>query len=306
MDDEGSVTSLVSSRSGGSSSKAGKKLRRRQRLEGKTPWGETGEALRAGMSWTYSELHQTSSSPAPGRRRRPKVRKLTPAPQPIKARLAEKGQFPKLNLDEAPNSKALATKGISPKQLANAVNDSFTKASSKPKFMRQHGQGNEAHTPSPPPSPTLAGIEDELSRMEDTALALQNPSQVPSLLRRFGQASESPELTDSEEEYTDSEESESSSGDSDSTESSDSSDRKRLRLPTPATVASLRAGLARGGLLGPRAIGGRSGSPRKALAGQFVRLRRRTIRLPTIPEEPDKEAKALEAESMVREDGTLS
>ena len=306
-DDEGSVTSLVSSRSGGSSAKvSAKKLRRRQLLENKTPWVETGEALRAGMNWTYSELHQSSSSPTPGRRRRPRVRRLTPAPQPIKARLAEKGHVPKLNLDETPYSKALTAKGISkgtaPEQLSNAVKDSLSKGSSQPKFMRQHGRHDEAHTPSPPPSPTLAGIEDELSRMEDTALALKNPLQVPpSLLKQLGQPSESPEeLTESEEDYTDSEEEESSSDDSDSTASSGSSDQKRLRHPTPPNVASLRAGLARGGLLGPRAISGRMGSPRKALAGQFSRLRRRIVQLPTIPEEPEKEAKALEEQNMVR------
>lgn len=300
-DDEGSVTSLMSSQSGDSSAKASaKKLRRRQQLENKTPWVETGEALRAGMTWTYSELHQSGSSPTPARRRRPRVRKLTPAPPPIKARLAQKGHVPKLNLDETPHSKS--AKSNSADQLSNAVKDSLSKGSSQPKFMRQHGHRDEVNTPSPPPSPTLAGIEDELSKMEDTALALQNPSQVPAvLLKRLEQPSASPEeLTDSEEDYSDSEEEEeSSSGDSDSTASSGSSDRKHLRHPTKPNVASLRAGLARGGLLGPRAISGRSGSPRKALAGQFSRLRRRIIRLPTIPEEREKEAKALEEENMV-------
>ena len=300
-DDEGSVTSLISSQSGDSSAKvSAKKLRRRQQLENKTPWVETGEALRAGMNWTYSELHQSGSSPTPARRRRPRARRLTPAPPPIKARLAQKGHVPKLNLDETPHSKS--TKSNSAEQLSNAVKDSLSKGSSQPKFMRQHGQRDEVNTPSPPPSPTLAGIEDELSKMEDTALALQNPSQVPTvLLKRLEQPNVSPEeLTESEEDYSDSEEEEeSSSGDSDSTTSSGSSDRKHLRHPTQPNVASLRAGLARGGLLGPRAISGRSGSPRKALAGQFSRLRRRIIRLPTIPEEREKEAKALEEENMV-------
>lgn len=300
-DDEGSVTSLISSQSGDSSSKvSAKKLRRRQLLENKTTWVETGEALRAGMNWTYSELHQSGSSPTPGRRRRPRVRKLTPAPQPIKARLAQKGHVPKLNLDETPHSKA--AKPTSPEKLSNAVVESLSKGSPQPKFMRQQGQNDEACTPSPPPSPTLAGIEDELLKMEGKALALQKPSQVPTvLLKRLGQQDESPEeLTESEEDYTDSEEEESSSGDSDSTASSGSSDRKHLKHPMP-NVASLRAGLARGGLLGPRAISGRSGSPRKALAGQFSRLRRRIIQLPTIPEEREKEAKALEEENMVSE-----
>ena len=263
-------------------------------------WVETGEALRAGMNWTYSELHQSGSSPTPARRQRPRVRKLTPAPQPIKARLAQHGHVPKLNLDETPYSKS--AKSNSTEQLSNAVKDSFSKGSCQPKFMRQHGKRDEANTPSPPPSPILAGIEDELSKMEVTALALQNPSQVPTvLLKWLEQPNASPEeLTDSKEDYSDSEEEEeSSSGDSDSTASSGSSDRKHLRHPAQPNVASLRAGLARGGLLGPRSISGRSGSPRKALAGQFSRLRRRIMRLPTIPEEREKEAKALEEENMV-------
>ena len=139
-------------------------------------WVETREALRAGMNWTYSELHQSGSSPTPARRRRHRVQKLTPAPPPIKARLAQKGHVPKLNLDETPHSKF--AKSNSAEQLSNAVKDSLSKGSSQPKFMRQHGQRDEVNTPSPPPSPTLAGIEDELSKMEDTALALQNPLQV--------------------------------------------------------------------------------------------------------------------------------
>ena len=289
MESEGSSTSLISSRSG-NSSRSGKKPKRRQYVEG-GKWIESGEAVRAGMKWTYSDL---SDSPS-GKRRRPRVRKLTPAPQPIRSRLAEQNvTIPKLNLDDTGKPSKSGTKqsnkGVSPKALSSAL----TASSKQPKYTRQNSQDDS----SPPPSPTLADIEDELSKMENTTLALQRPPMalgrvlIPKQTSEYDE--EEDELSDmSNEEETESEETEeeSSGEDSGSTASSDSSKQQHLKMRhPPGPVVGLKAGLIRGGLLGSRPGGGVGGSPRKMLSGGYSRLqRRRVIRLSTIYEDPVEE-----------------
>ena len=290
LESEGSSTSLISSRSG-NSSKSGKKPKRRQYVEG-GKWIESGEAVRAGMKWTYSDL---SDSPS-GKRRRPRVRKLTPAPQPIRSRLAEQNvTIPKLNLDDVGKPSKSGTKqsnkGVSPKALSSAL----TASSKQPKYTRQSSQDDS----SPPPSPTLADIEDELSKMENTTLALQRPPMalgrvlIPKQTSEYDDEEED-ELSDlSNEEETESEETEeeSSGEDSGSTASSDSSKQQRLKMRhPPRPVVGLKAGLIRGGLLGSRPGSSAGGSPRKMLSGGYSRLqRRRVIRLSTIHEDPVEE-----------------
>jgi ankyrin repeat protein len=289
FENEGSSTSLVSSKSG-SSAKSGKKIKRRGYVEG-GKWIESGEAVRAGMNLTLGEITDSPS----GKRRRPRVRKLTPAPVPIKNRLAKKDMgVPKLDLDATSKPSRGGTrqsnKVLSPKELSKALSSN----SSPPKYTRQNSQDDS----SPPPSPTLADIEDELSKMEDTTLALQKPPValgrvlVPNTVSKHLKEEEE-DLSDlsEEESETDESEEETSEEDSDSTASSDSSDRRRLMMKQSQPPGGLKAGLLRSGLLGPRAGGGKiGGSPRKLLSGGFSRLqRRRVIRLSTIYEDPVEE-----------------
>ena len=289
FDEEGSTTSLTSSRSGGSGQR-----RIRKALDHKTSWDESGEALRV---WVTNKIYD-SGSKSSGRRRKLKQRKLTPTPMPIKARLAEKTvPVPKLNLDSPTNAtpiKSTVTKGyISARELEAAVQKGFS-ISKEPKITQQNFLPNGVSTPSPPPSPTLLDIEDELSKMESTTEALRNPADKVISVHSYEQDMLSEVLEEDEDEFDEEEDdseadytdTETSSDDSDSTNSSDSRN-KRVAQPQPMIKSGLR------GFLPKQPIGGKQmgGSPRKPLAGGYSKLlRRRVIRLPTILEEPEEEA----------------